>query len=423
MTELNAVMCVWNEADIIEASVRHAFAQGCNHVFVIDNGSTDDTVARAKAAGAEIALCFESKYFDEIQKISFLNHVVRQYNCKNNDASVWWLYLDADEFPDTNNGLTLAAFVNRLDDSVMAVHGVMHNHTPSHLPFYMLGFHPADFMPLVSTAGYEKIPLVRYVKGRQHLYSCGGAHTLDTNGESILLAKNAIHIHHFQTRRPEVTRQRLKKLLAKRKDGTRRVDWMDKHAGNQSQTSKIKSAYHNRLQKSMKAFKVDWPTLLTYSPNYDFRNLKRWYSPEQIVLDDCLDTRDRLLFLGIYGKYLGYYDSALCHFNDLLPLCDSHIYAYVFANIADCMMADDMDEAKKMLFPLLKHNDTELRLYVSHLLETCEPAKQHATQQTGGKLKIERYCSALEPATMQACLVLEQAIDNMLAQNQKIQFL
>ena len=41
----------WFEADIIEATVRNAFAQGCERVFIIDNESPDDTVERAVAAG------------------------------------------------------------------------------------------------------------------------------------------------------------------------------------------------------------------------------------------------------------------------------------------------------------------------------------------------------------------------------------
>ena len=40
---LNAVICVWNEEDIIESTVKHAFSQGCSNVFIVDNGSTDKT--------------------------------------------------------------------------------------------------------------------------------------------------------------------------------------------------------------------------------------------------------------------------------------------------------------------------------------------------------------------------------------------
>ena len=66
---LNAVICVWNDEDIIEATIKHLFAQGCSNVFIIDNFSTDDTVKNAICAGAILADSFNSKYFDELEKI------------------------------------------------------------------------------------------------------------------------------------------------------------------------------------------------------------------------------------------------------------------------------------------------------------------------------------------------------------------
>ena len=34
---LYCILCVWNEEDIIASTVRHAYAQGCDRVFIIDN--------------------------------------------------------------------------------------------------------------------------------------------------------------------------------------------------------------------------------------------------------------------------------------------------------------------------------------------------------------------------------------------------
>ena len=77
---LNAVMCVWNEEDVIAATVRHAFAQGCSAVYIVDNGSEDGTVAAAQEAGAVLAASFKSKYFNEDLKVTYLNEVVRRWN-------------------------------------------------------------------------------------------------------------------------------------------------------------------------------------------------------------------------------------------------------------------------------------------------------------------------------------------------------
>lgn len=41
--DLAAVMLVKDEADVIEATIRHTFAQGCKRILVSDNASTDGT--------------------------------------------------------------------------------------------------------------------------------------------------------------------------------------------------------------------------------------------------------------------------------------------------------------------------------------------------------------------------------------------
>ncbi len=44
---LFAVVKTWMDEDIIEATVRNAFAQGVDCVFLVDNASTDSTLDRA----------------------------------------------------------------------------------------------------------------------------------------------------------------------------------------------------------------------------------------------------------------------------------------------------------------------------------------------------------------------------------------
>ena len=55
---LFAIVGTWMEADVIEATVKNAFTQGCERVFLVDNESPDDTVEKAIAAGAELACSF-----------------------------------------------------------------------------------------------------------------------------------------------------------------------------------------------------------------------------------------------------------------------------------------------------------------------------------------------------------------------------
>ena len=115
---LNAVLCVWNEEDVIAATVRHALAQGCSNVFIVDNASSDGTVAAAVEAGAVLAASFDSKYFNEDLKVTYLNEVVRRWNAQHDPEQVWWLFADADEFPALNCGLRLVDFLEQLDPAV-----------------------------------------------------------------------------------------------------------------------------------------------------------------------------------------------------------------------------------------------------------------------------------------------------------------
>ena len=42
-----AVLGTWMEADVVAATVRNAMTQGCERVYLVDNGSPDDTIAVA----------------------------------------------------------------------------------------------------------------------------------------------------------------------------------------------------------------------------------------------------------------------------------------------------------------------------------------------------------------------------------------
>src|SRR5580692_8094507 len=61
---LCAVVKTWMDEDVIEATVRSAMAQGVDSVYIVDNGSTDDTLAIAEAAGATVAEVYRTKPFD-----------------------------------------------------------------------------------------------------------------------------------------------------------------------------------------------------------------------------------------------------------------------------------------------------------------------------------------------------------------------
>jgi hypothetical protein len=325
---------------------------------MIDNASTDRTVEIAINAGAILAYSFKSKYFNEFEKIAYLNTVVKNYNDQSNENYIWWLYIDADEFPNINCKLRIIDFLGSLDFSIMAVSGYLFDHIPTHPPYNISGCHPADFMQLSVKTNTSKIPLLRYDKGKAHFYSAGGAHTFDTCGESISIALDALDIHHFNYRRPEDTINRLKLFITQSADGTSRVDWLDRRE--QRYNTNAKSMYHTRYERAKSIYSANqYKILMTDELNYSYNDLVRWYSPDLPVKTD-----DALLNQAIHYFFLKKYDSALFKFNDLLTIVNDYkMQMLVTVKIALCLYFTDKNESIFLIRPILKCHDAEIRDY------------------------------------------------------------
>ena len=359
---LNAVMCVWNEEDVIAATVRHAFAQGCSAVYIVDNGSKDGTVAAAQEAGAVLAASFKSKYFNEDLKVTYLNEVVRRWNAAHDPEHVWWLFADADEFPALDGGMCLVDFLSALSPAVRGVHGHLYNHLPTHPPYLGAGRHPADFMPLCEGAGGGKVPLLRYDRGHAHLWSIGGAHDVVTHGEPLPVVQDALHIHHFPHRNPQNTCARLKKLVFRNDDGTSRADWHDNFL---KQVGTDFSQYNSRFDELKRMYSSNLgKQLLCAWPGYDFRNLARWYD----TYDDtgfAAPPFERSICLAVYYFFMEEYDIALCRFKDALDLCpDSDTGLRIAVKMAECLAHTAADEARGLLLSLVRQNNRAVNEYI-----------------------------------------------------------
>jgi len=364
---MNAVMCVWNEEDIIESTVKHAFAQGCSNVFIIDNASTDRTVDIATNAGAILADSFESEYFNEYQKIAYLNTVVKKYNESTNEDNIWWLYIDADEFPNIDCDITIIDFLKQLDPSVRAVQGYFYNHIPTHPPYNVPGYHPADFMQLANKSNTYKIPLIRYDKGKQHFYSGVGAHNFDTCGESVSIASDVLNIHHFNYRRQEDTFRRLMQLTKKSANGISRIDWFDENEQKQKKSLDAKSMYHNRFDNAKYIYNENkYKILMTDELQYSYNNIVRWYNKNELkVTYDC-SKYDYLLSMAIHYLFIENFDLALFKFNDLLDITEDYkIQMLITINIALCLSFTDRRESLVLLEPILKCHDMNIRDYAA----------------------------------------------------------
>jgi glycosyltransferase involved in cell wall biosynthesis len=353
---LNAVMCVWNEEDIIESTVKHCFAQGCQNVFIVDNASTDRTVEIAINAGAKLATTFKTKDFDEDLKVAHLNATVKYINDNTADDRVWWLYIDADEFP--NIGCEkIINYVNLLGDDIRAIHGYHFNHIPTHQPYLVQGYHPADFQPLCIKSSTSKIPLIRYDKGKKHLFSIGGAHDFITNNDIIPIIKDIIQIHHFQYRNPEYTLKR-SKLLAKNRN-----EWMKKFAKQLNLSKPV--GYETRYNTIFKTYNENKNRILkTKSLCYNFKNIVRWYDINSDK-NFSLSYYDNSIYLAIYNFFMKEYDIALCRFNDAYTNCnDDNVKQWIMMKIAECFSYSDMDTAHNIIESIKHINNTELNEYI-----------------------------------------------------------
>src|SRR5262249_37316928 len=128
--KLYAVVSTWMEADVIEATVRNAFEQGCDRVLLFDNDSPDETVAVALAAGAELIRTFSTGHHDDEFRIGLMNDAVADMSESDDARHIWWLWCDADEFPHGPRGLTVREFLASLDRSFRIVGGRVVNHYP-----------------------------------------------------------------------------------------------------------------------------------------------------------------------------------------------------------------------------------------------------------------------------------------------------
>jgi glycosyltransferase involved in cell wall biosynthesis len=366
---LNAILCVWNEEDIIASTVKNAYAQGCDKVFIIDNDSSDRTVQQAKRAGGIYHATFTTDVFDETQKTVYLNKCVLGLNDKLSDEHNWWLYIDADEFPDFHTGKTIKEMLADLPDDVRAVGAYCCNHTPTHKPYSIPGLHPIDFMPVgsIDKSTVWKYSLLRHDRNKPPLYSRSGAHTYNGNGVAIKEANVFFYLHHFYYRRPEVSRKRLEALILPDAAGKRRIDWIDNMA---RIDGRVRSGYHARLGQLDTCFKDNrLGNLKIKALDYDFKNIVRWYDPGalDVHLPDLNDF-DYLVWKGTHAFFLGDYDTAMFRFNDAIQQTEDKMeISLLLLGIARCyaLQKDPMfNDIMKMLenspFPEIKRLAAEL---------------------------------------------------------------
>jgi hypothetical protein len=294
---LFALIGTWMEADIIEATVKNAFTQGCDRVFLVDNESPDDTVARAVAAGAEFAGSVSTDTWNDDLRYVAMNDLVARLSDDDGSDHIWWLWLDADEFPHGPHGLTIREYLSTLDQSFRIVGGRLFNHYPTAGTDYVSGRHPLDFQPLCEElqglgcwSCHNNHPLQRFDRDRPFIAARGGKHAATSAERPLLEPAEALYVHHFPFRQERVTRRRLTALLSER-PGAGKPATAHAHGGGHARARrhKLDAVYANDWEavglyaapewgwKRPQLIPVPWDTLVPSAEAH----VARWYSPSE----------------------------------------------------------------------------------------------------------------------------------------------
>ena len=191
-----------------------------------------------------------------------MNAAVQSISETDGSDHIWWLRLDADEFPHGPRGLTVREYLSTLDESFRIVGARLINHYPGEEPHYRPGRHPLDFQPLCEElAGHgcwwfhNNHPLQRFDRGRPVITCGGGKHAAVSAERPLFEPAEPIFLHHFPFRQQEVTRRRLTALFVERPDpGQAAVSHA--HAGGHARA---------RLQKLDAVYAQDWEEVGIYA--------------------------------------------------------------------------------------------------------------------------------------------------------------
>lgn len=214
---LYGLTSVWNEDDVIYATVRNLFLQGVDQVFVIDDSSDDDTVTEARAAGAVVLRDDSDGVFIERRRTHRLTRLIDEQTAAAG-RPVWWLVVDADEFPRGPGGATIREFLRTLPPTVETVGSRVLEHYPDSSSNPLPRCHPIDeirharwYNRPACAAGHWKHQLLRLNAPGERGFM-PGRHAIAAPPERrpVVESTRSLLMHHFPLRARERTERKLR---------------------------------------------------------------------------------------------------------------------------------------------------------------------------------------------------------------------
>ncbi|WP_153306870.1 hypothetical protein [Desulfonatronum thioautotrophicum] len=142
---------------------------------------------------------------------------------KSSKENIWWLFIDADEFPHGPSNKTLKQHLKSLPSIYRVVGSRFVNHYPNKNKFYP-GSNPINTYPkaLIDEIFYcdnchTKHQLLRYDKNMPNIFTGPGYHIFASKSCPLPEPAQSIYTHHFQYREINATSKRLKKIITEKR--------------------------------------------------------------------------------------------------------------------------------------------------------------------------------------------------------------
>ena len=246
-----AIISTWYDGDIIAATVKNCFDNGCSRVYILDNDSPDNTVQQAKSAGAEIVEVYRTAYYDDDLRIRKQNEFISKIVTTEKHRELWFLSLDGDEFPTGHNGETFTTTLGRLPGPIRTIGSNAVDLYPTGDEVYVVGTHPAlcyskginRTAKFACAKNHWKHVALRYFNGVYDIAQSRGNHYPAMTGKLLVHESNIeLPIFHCPMRNKADAYARLTALCGKKDaNGYHRSAGDDDAIGGQGAIKRFKS--------------------------------------------------------------------------------------------------------------------------------------------------------------------------------------